>query len=281
MGPQTIEPGTMVDEKPHEVADRPQGLLNRRYRKYLLGESDIESHTQAERDVRASIRQRLFHGLLDFALIHQFLEQRDIDQSIGNVDGEQRLSRDTAIANAIALFLDLGSSEGLADTAEFERYVERAAKLSWHAQHDAVDDSNVWLGEPDVDLTIHFPERIDKERLASKVVTIWTRLAHLDRGEPEGDENVDMGNSLGLDSLSGDEVLYLVSELMTIQNGDKDIPEAADDDPGVEVLWEVARVWLAWRQNARGDFLDPVQELGADVIQAINQEDDLGDTIYL
>lgn len=271
----------MVSDTDPFNPDRPRGIFSTRDREYLLGDLGVEPRSQKDRDIRANLRTRVWNSLLDLLLVYQHVEQRDIDQALKDIDAAERLSRDRAIANAVALFLDLGSGNELADASDFEKCVESAVQLAWRARGESVDDSTVWLGEPDVDLTIHFPERIDKERLANKVVTIWTRLTHLDREEPEGDENVDIGNSLGLDSLSGDEVLYLVSEVMTIQNGDKDIPEAADDDPGVEVVWEVARVWLAWRQNVRGDFSDPVQELGPDVIQAINQEDDLGDAIYL
>lgn len=242
----------MVGDKPHEVADRPQGLLNPRYRRYLLGESDIEPYTQSERDVRASIRQRLFHGLLDFALIYQFLEQRDIDQSIGNVDGEERLSRDTAIANAIALFLDLGSSEELADTAEFERYVERAARLSWHAQHDAVDDSNVWLGEPQADLTIQHPDRIDFVELFDKTLTIWMQIT-----VEESSPHQSSGEQWGLDSLSTDEVLYLLSLLSFGADIDDQDPAAADL---LRIMEEVVQYWVTWQQQARQNLPDSALE---------------------
>lgn len=248
MTPQTIAHSTMVGEKPHEVADRPQGLLNPRYRRYLLGESDIEPHTQPERDVRASIRQRLFHGLLDFSLIYQFLEQRDVNQSIGNVDGEERLSRDTAIANAIALFLDLGSSEELADTAEFERHVERAAKLSWHARHDAVDDSNVWLGEPHVDLTIQHPDRIDFVELIDKTLTIWMRIV-----TEESPPHQNSGEQWGLDSLSSDEVLYMLSLLSVGADLDDQDPAAADL---LRLMEEVTQYWITWQQQTRQNLPD-------------------------
>lgn len=59
---------------------RPRGLLNERERRYLLGQTDIEPHTQPERDIRATIRNRLTHAIYDFALLFDHLEDRDLAQ---------------------------------------------------------------------------------------------------------------------------------------------------------------------------------------------------------
>lgn len=56
--------------------DRPRGLLTPTDREYLLGGSDIEEKSQQERNRRAAIRERLYHGLLDFVLLN-YMENRD------------------------------------------------------------------------------------------------------------------------------------------------------------------------------------------------------------
>lgn len=59
---------------------RPRGLLNERERRYLLGQADIEPKSQAERDIRATIRERLRHAIFDVALLFEHLADRDIEQ---------------------------------------------------------------------------------------------------------------------------------------------------------------------------------------------------------
>jgi len=56
--------------------DRPRGVLTPVDREYLLGVSDIEPKSQRERNRRADIRERVFHGLLDFVLL-EHMEERD------------------------------------------------------------------------------------------------------------------------------------------------------------------------------------------------------------
>lgn len=59
---------------------RPRGLLNERERRYLLGQTDIKPKSQAERDIRATIRNRVRHAIHDFALLFYQMEDRDIEQ---------------------------------------------------------------------------------------------------------------------------------------------------------------------------------------------------------
>lgn len=66
----------MVDEHDIDDPERPRGLFSPADRKYLLGESEIKPKTQAERNRRAYIRERLTHTLLDFALVSE-IEARD------------------------------------------------------------------------------------------------------------------------------------------------------------------------------------------------------------
>lgn len=59
-------------------ADRGRGMLSKRDRKYLAGETDHEG--QSERTVRMQIRDRVRNGLLDMDLALQELDEKDLDQ---------------------------------------------------------------------------------------------------------------------------------------------------------------------------------------------------------
>lgn len=72
------------DQEPDELSplnpDRPRGVLTKRERRYLIGESDIEPGTQDERSIRQSIRTHVMHSILDFTILYQALEERDRDR---------------------------------------------------------------------------------------------------------------------------------------------------------------------------------------------------------
>jgi len=68
------------DEYDYGRAGRPRGVLSPADREYLLGESDLEDQSHGERRRRGFIRERLLHAILDFRLIFEYLEQRDIVQ---------------------------------------------------------------------------------------------------------------------------------------------------------------------------------------------------------
>lgn len=68
------------DEYDYARASRPRGVLSPTDREYLLGESDLEDKSHGERRRREFIRERLLHAILDFRLIFEHLEQRDIVQ---------------------------------------------------------------------------------------------------------------------------------------------------------------------------------------------------------
>jgi hypothetical protein len=60
--------------------NRDRGILSTRERDYLLGESDgIDPGSAAERAIRQSIRNHLTHTILDFPLIHQEMQKRDLN----------------------------------------------------------------------------------------------------------------------------------------------------------------------------------------------------------
>lgn len=60
--------------------DRDRGILTPTDREFLLGESEIESKSQSERNARARIRKRLRNAVLDFPILLEHLEDRDLKQ---------------------------------------------------------------------------------------------------------------------------------------------------------------------------------------------------------
>jgi hypothetical protein len=58
--------------------ERPRGILSPTDREYLAGESDLEP--QSERRRRQLIRERGFNAILDFWLLYDYLEDRDLEQ---------------------------------------------------------------------------------------------------------------------------------------------------------------------------------------------------------
>jgi hypothetical protein len=70
-----------------EETDRPRGILSSRDREYLLGKADIESQSQAARNIRAAIRERLENAILDFTLLFRHLEPRDRERVFDELAG--------------------------------------------------------------------------------------------------------------------------------------------------------------------------------------------------
>lgn len=79
---------------------RPRGLLNERERTYLLGQAGIDPRSQAERDVRATIRTRLTHAIYDLALLFDHLADRDVEQ-VFDPRADDVAERRTAIEDTI------------------------------------------------------------------------------------------------------------------------------------------------------------------------------------
>lgn len=69
----------MVEHEELIDATRTRGILNRREREYLLGQSDIEPRSPDERAIRATIRQHVRHAFLDFYILLEELEDRDLE----------------------------------------------------------------------------------------------------------------------------------------------------------------------------------------------------------
>jgi len=67
----------MVDDN-----SRDRGILNERQREYLRGDSDIEPKSATERKIRQSIRQQLRDAILDFPVLLEHMEKRDLEGGV-------------------------------------------------------------------------------------------------------------------------------------------------------------------------------------------------------
>lgn len=114
---------------------RQRGILNERERRYLLGQADIEPRSQTERDIRATIRNRIKHAIYDFSLLFAHLEDRDIEQVV-NPRGDDVTELRTAIEDTLGFFYRATvnfhppfhqlAQEGIqrAEQTHFNRYVK-------------------------------------------------------------------------------------------------------------------------------------------------------------
>ncbi|GAA0647555.1 hypothetical protein [Salarchaeum japonicum] len=127
-------------------SERPRGLLSAADRAYLRGDADLGS-TQAERNARARIRDRVEHALLDFEVLLDGLGARDrelvFEKRLGERDGTESFD---ALVSAMAflyagvqdtdLAFDTVLSEGvnLAEAAN-----DRAARVTFERTYHALD----------------------------------------------------------------------------------------------------------------------------------------------
>lgn len=114
---------------------RPRGILNDRERRYLLDQAEIEPRSQPERDIRATIRNRVTHAIYDFALLFDHLEDRDIEQ-VFNPRGDDVAELRTAIEDTLGFVYRATinfhppfpylAKEGIqrAEQTHFDRYVK-------------------------------------------------------------------------------------------------------------------------------------------------------------
>lgn len=133
--------------------DRPRGILTRRERKYYLGQSDIEPGTQAERSLRQSVRQHLTQAILDFTILYQCLETRDLDavfEAKVAVDGERVPTGyvRNSVKDMIAFLYRHVDNE-----YRFERLVTEGIERAVH--HAG------WSAQVNVDIDVELEEPID------------------------------------------------------------------------------------------------------------------------
>jgi len=95
------------------------GILTKKQRRYLLGESDIESGSQHERTIRSRIRERAGNILQDIEILSTGLEDRDIDQIPAHITNDNSTSWDPYSRLGTIIGFLLRIHEGL------EMYYER------------------------------------------------------------------------------------------------------------------------------------------------------------
>lgn len=161
----------------YDDRDRDRGILTRRERSYLLGESDIEPKSQRERDIRRDIRERIWNGVLDIALIYDHVERRDLALALGVKDVEtepvERLATLTlTLTRNAALLYELLTDDELVRGHSFETTVEEGISLVEDKRRapDEEEDTVLLSGtEVDVAVTIHPPERVDYYQLGQRL----------------------------------------------------------------------------------------------------------------
>lgn len=72
--------GNILSETDKEIIERGSGSLTESQRRYLIGNSNIESGSQRERTIRSRIRERVINGIDDTVLALYYLDERDISQ---------------------------------------------------------------------------------------------------------------------------------------------------------------------------------------------------------
>lgn len=178
-----------INDEELQVAtpDRPRGILTRRERGYYLGQSDIERETQAERSLRQSVREHLTHAILDFSILYQELEDRDLDAIMSatvGVDGDRVPTRhvensapdlvallyrhfgqehaiEQVIADGIAREL---RSEGLTGRVDVDVDIHDVERISDLAQQDLTEVSDSELEQ------LRLAGEITREEYATEVV---------------------------------------------------------------------------------------------------------------
>lgn len=188
----------MVDDPySSDVAERPRGVLNKRERQYLLGETDIEPKSPEERSIRQDIREHIKHGLVDFQLLRRSLEERDREQIIPeNSLHSDRLRPESSLRGGLTSMLAF-AFQLEAHEAEFAESLEHA--IEW-----AVLESG-WKAEVDVDINLQRTVRLDEidgrvEAEGSDAVSQDDLMALLLSGRIDFEEFGNLkDNRLGLD----------------------------------------------------------------------------------
>ncbi|USZ68539.1 phage regulatory CII family protein [Halorussus salilacus] len=191
---------------------RPRGILNERERHYLLGEAEIESRSQTERDIRATIRTRVRHALFDFALLFDHMEARDLAQ-VFDPRADDAAPLRTAIEDTLGFFyratIDFHppfqylAKEGIqrAEHQHFDRHVRASIDVEATAPIDPAVIREKMSGERTDQLTPEEARWIAETVLASGDVTFDTleqaheqvREQRAGRQPPDGEDTSDGG----------------------------------------------------------------------------------------
>lgn len=136
------------------AGDRDRGLLSPADRAYLRGDREYGS-VQAERNARARIRNRVYDALLDFEVLVECLDERDLDllfeKRASEGDGTEAFD---ALASAVA-FLYRGVER---TDLDFETVLREGVNLA-----EAPDDRGATVS---LDVTYH---ALDADHLRTKL----------------------------------------------------------------------------------------------------------------
>jgi hypothetical protein len=103
--------GKALDYLPDDSRER--GFLTEPDRRYLRGTSDVEPRSQNDRRTRQRIRDRTYHALLDFMLVFESMEDRDIRRVFSNRESAEDYDTFGRALDAALAFLYLGTRERL------------------------------------------------------------------------------------------------------------------------------------------------------------------------
>ncbi|MDG5777182.1 hypothetical protein VB773_12260 [Haloarculaceae archaeon H-GB2-1] len=142
-------------------SDRPRGILSPADRRFLLGQTDMESD-QSVYDARYRIRQRVRNAILDFTLLFESLEPTDRRQ-VFDPPSEDRSSFTDALVDALAFFY-LGT-EGYEPSREtlLAESVRRAERSM--GRRDCVVSAHVSVERADRDQLERILDRVESGAL--------------------------------------------------------------------------------------------------------------------
>lgn len=181
----------MDESNPCWDPDRRQSVLTKSERRFLLGDGP-EAGTAYARRIRGDIRERLYHAVLDFALIEKHLEDRDRDQALGELHGPTQSGREseefrreqglrTGYESMMRFFYRyLRDAE---DRFRFDRQLARAVGIvELRDRHDSFSDSTRHLGPPTVDIDIGPPMLVDIDEVVDKLArrSKWENLTPIE-----------------------------------------------------------------------------------------------------
>lgn len=200
--------------------NRPRGLFTAADRKYLLGVDDTEPKTQRERNRRAAIRERVYHGLLDSVYL-SYIEDRDRAR-VFSAEEEHQQEESMKIASLqegiIAMLGFLYHEVRTSELRSFERYLEEGISRAEAVRED--------------DGTVHFkPYRVTFE------------VEEPDQPAPL--EVVENLRQSGLDLLSDEERAEVVKML-----------KKREDRPRDEVSREVLEVLRKGAESIDGEGIE-------------------------
>lgn len=149
--------GGSEEEEGINDTERSRGILSEIDRKYLLGEKQY-GHRQTRYDRERAIRERVVEALLDFALLYEYLPERDRQRIFNEL--AERDGADIAFASVFA-FLYHGSLEQEVRHFDFGKLLEigvregeyrqqpeflrdrRAINVVFYVESDSLFDQNV------------------------------------------------------------------------------------------------------------------------------------------